>query len=372
MANRVQCVVVGAGVVGLATARAMARSGVETVVLEACSAIGMGTSSRNSEVIHAWIYYPKDSHKARFCVEGRRKLYDYCDAHGVPHKRCGKLIVATSLEQNTALRGIKQKAEDNGVEGMRLIEAEEACSMEPELYCTAALHSPATGIVDSHSLMLAYQGEAEQHGAMIAFDSALLAVRRSQQHDCLALSVQGMGEEPLYCDMLVNAAGLQAPGVAAQIKCLREEDVPSAYYAKGNYYRLQGASPFSMLVYPVPEQAGLGVHATIDLGGQTRFGPDVEWVQSDCDYDVDPARADSFYAEVRKYWPALSDGALLPDYAGIRPKLQAPGTPAVDFVIQGPSAHGVPGLVNMFGIESPGLTCSLALGEYARDMLLRS
>ena len=363
--DSVDCVVVGAGVIGLAVARALAVAGREVLVLEAAESIGTETSSRNSEVIHAGIYYPPGSLMARFCVAGRRALYDFCRDRGVPHRNCGKLIVATSAEEDGKLAGIKARAEANGVEGMRVLSAAEARALEPNLSCTSALLSPATGIVDSHAYMLALQGEAEAGGAMVVFLSPMVAARAGRG----GIEVEVGGAEPvtLRCRLLVNAAGLHAPALARRIAGMPAERVPTGYYAKGNYFTLAARAPFSRLIYPVPVPGGLGVHLTIDLGGQARFGPDVEWIDT-LDYTVDPRRADGFYAAVRRYWPALPDGALQPGYAGIRPKITAPGAPAADFVVQGPQTHGVPGLVNLFGIESPGLTASLALAAHVREV----
>ena len=355
--ERLDAVVIGAGVVGLAVARALAMAGREVVILEAEDAIGTHTSSRNSEVIHAGIYYPKGSLKARACVEGRRRLYEYCAKHGVPHRRCGKLIVAQP-DQVSELEEIREKAAANGVQDLAWLTRDEARELEPEVSCAAALHSPSTGIVDSHALMLAYLGDAERHGAMLALRSSL--EKASFRQGKIELHVAGA--DPVECNLLVNSAGLRAPSVARSMEGFDAKRVPRELYAKGNYYSLAGKSPFSRLVYPVPEPGGLGVHATIDLAGQARFGPDVEWVDR-IDYTVAPARAARFYAAIRRYWPGLPDGALLPGYSGIRPKTAGPGEPAPDFEVQGPAAHGVPGLVHLFGIESPGLTSSLALAE---------
>ncbi|MBN8874509.1 MAG: NAD(P)/FAD-dependent oxidoreductase [Rhodospirillales bacterium] len=357
----VDCVVVGAGVVGLAVARALALSGREVIVLEAEEGIGTGTSSRNSEVIHAGIYYPANSLMARFCVAGRRALYGYCAERGVPHLNCGKLIVATSAQEDAMLAGIKQRAEANGVEGMRVLSAAEAVALEPNLACTSALLSPTTGIIDSHAYMLALQGDAENAGAACVFFSPVLGGRVRDRR--IELDVGGADPITLRCRLLVNAAGLTAPALARKLDGMPPDRVPTPYYAKGNYFTLSGRSPFSRLIYPVPVPGGLGVHLTVDLGGQARFGPDVEWVDAP-DYTVDPHRADSFYAAVRKYWPELKDGALQPGYAGIRPKIVPKGAPAQDFVVQGPQTHGIPNLVNLFGIESPGLTASLAIADH--------
>jgi L-2-hydroxyglutarate oxidase LhgO len=329
--------------------------------------IGTETSSRNSEVIHAGIYYPPGSLKAETCVAGKLALYDYCAQHHVPYRRCGKLIVATSDEQLDTLRGIEQKAIRNGVDDLQWLTAAQARELEPALYCVGALLSPSTGIIDSHALMLAYQGDAENAGALFAFRSPMLGGAVTDR----GIALEVGGEEPmgLLAQAVVNSAGLHAGRVAHSLKGLAKETISPHYYAKGNYYTLSGRSPFTRLVYPVPEAAGLGVHVTIDLGSQARFGPDVEWID-ELSYDVDPRRADVFYDAVRRYWPALPDGALAPGYAGIRPKLQAPGqAAAADFVIQGPAAHGVPGLVNLYGIESPGLTASLAIAERVAALL---
>ncbi len=361
----VNCVVVGAGVVGLAVARALALAGREVIILEAAEGIGTETSSRNSEVIHAGIYYPAGSFMARFCVTGRKALYAYCAEKGVPHINCGKLIVATNAQEDAMLAGIKRRAEVNGVEGMRVLTAAEAIELEPNLSCTSALLSPATGIVDSHAFMLALQGDAENAGAVPVFFSPVTGGRVVQGG--VEIDVGGAEPTTLRCRLLVNSTGLHAPDFARRIIGMPAERVPNAYYAKGNYFTLSGRSPFSRLIYPVPVPGGLGVHLTVDLGGQARFGPDVQWIDA-IDYTVDQARADSFYAAVRKYWPALKDGALQPGYAGIRPKIVPRGAPAQDFVVQGPQTHGVPGLINLFGIESPGLTASLALADYVVEV----
>jgi L-2-hydroxyglutarate oxidase LhgO len=362
--DRVDAVVIGAGLVGLAVARALALAGREVVILEAEDAIGTHTSSRNSEVIHAGIYYPKGSLKARACVEGRQRLYAYCAERGVPHQRCGKLIVATDAAQLDELEGIRQKAHANGVTDVAPISLAEVRAMEPEIACVAALHSPSTGIVDSHALMLAYLGDAERAGAMLALKSPLAqAVVRPG-----GIELHVAGAEPILAARVVNSAGLRAPSLTQRFEGYPVEFAPPEFYAKGNYYTLAKRPPFSRLVYPVPEPGGLGVHVTLDLGGRARFGPDVEWVES-IDYTVDPRRAERFYAAIRRYWPGLPDGALEPGYAGIRPKISGKGTPPADFLVQGPQVHGVPGLVNLFGIESPGLTASLPLADVVLSQL---
>ncbi|BEP48439.1 MULTISPECIES: NAD(P)/FAD-dependent oxidoreductase [Variovorax] len=363
--DELDCAVIGGGVVGLAVARALALAGREVVVLEAEGAIGTGTSSRNSEVIHAGIYYPQGSLKARLCVEGKEALYDYAAERGVPHRRCGKLIVATSAEQVAQLEVIRAKAAANGVGDLVLLTAQQAMALEPQLHCVAALHSPSTGIVDSHALMLSLLGDLENAGGMLALKSPI--ARAECGRDAIVLVAED--GTALRCNTVVNAAGLLAPELARRFEGLPSAAVPTAYFAKGSYFTLSGRAPFSRLVYPVPEPGGLGVHLTIDLGGQAKFGPDVQWVQSADDLVVDPARGHGFYAEVRKYWPALPDGALIPGYAGMRPKISGPDEPARDFMIDGPESHGVHGLVNLFGIESPGLTSSLAIGRYVERLL---
>ena len=363
--DKVDCVVIGAGVVGLAVARALSLVGREVMVLEAADAIGTGTSSRNSEVIHAGIYYPAGSLKARLCVQGKALLYDYCEALGIGHRRCGKLIVATCDAELPQLAGIIAKAAANGVNDLVLLTREQARAIEPQLECVAAIHSPGTGIVDSHALMLSLQGELEASGGIVVLNTAVALVDIEQT----AITVVANDGTRLRVNTLVNAAGLQAPALARRFQGLDPVHIPQAFFAKGNYFTLAGRSPFSRLIYPVPQAAGLGVHLTVDLGGQAKFGPDVQWVDSADDLAVDPARSDAFYAEVRKYWPGLQDGALMPGYAGIRPKINAPHEAARDFLIQGPADHGVRGLVNLFGIESPGLTSSLAIANYVTDLL---
>ncbi|MDO8456787.1 MAG: NAD(P)/FAD-dependent oxidoreductase [Burkholderiaceae bacterium] len=379
--DRVDCVVIGAGVVGLAVARALALSpkfaGREVMVLEAASAIGTGTSSRNSEVIHAGIYYPQGSLKAQLCVQGRAMLYDYCAERGIGFKRCGKLIVATQDAQVAQLQGIIAKAAANGVHDLVLLTRDEARALEPQLECVAAVLSPSTGIVDSHALMLALQGDLENAGGMVVLNSTVESATVIPSNTTLAgvlyakyaIKIVANDGAELVASTVVNAAGLHAPALARRFAGLDPALVPPDYYAKGNYFTLSGRSPFERLIYPVPEAAGLGVHLTLDLGGQAKFGPDVQWVDSPDDLVVDPARGDAFYAEVRKYWPNLQDGALIAGYAGIRPKINAPHEVAKDFMIQGPKEHGVAGLVNLFGIESPGLTSSLAIGARVAEML---
>jgi L-2-hydroxyglutarate oxidase LhgO len=367
MTETCESVVIGAGVVGLAIARGLALAGREVIVLEAAETFGTVTSSRNSEVIHASLYYPHGSLKATLCRHGRDLLYRYLDEHGIDHLRCGKLVVATNDAEVDMLKGIEKKALANGVEDIRWLSGDEAKRLEPEVSCRAALLSPSTGILDSHAYMLSLRGEAEDRGAMFAFLSPVDG--GTANADGITLQIGGRQPMALACRLVVNAAGLGAQSVAQSIAGIPPAKIPPLYYAKGNYYSLVGVrSPFERLLYPVPGHAGLGVHFTRDLAGQGRFGPDVEWVPS-ISYDVDIRRADSFYEAIRCYWPALPEGALQPGYAGIRPKIHAPDEPAPDFIIQGPAEHGVPGLVNLFGIESPGLTASLAIAERVAGLL---
>ncbi|MEA2888736.1 MAG: hypothetical protein QOD11_3096 [Bradyrhizobium sp.] len=363
--DRVECVVVGAGVVGLAIARRLAQAGLEVVVLEAAEGIGTVTSSRNSEVIHAGIYYPAHSLMARMCVAGKHALYDYCRDHGIPHRKCGKLIVATTPSETEKLQSIKAHAEANGVLDMETLSGGDARKMEPALNCDAALRSPSTGIVDSHAFMLALRGDSEAAGAAYAFHAPLERARAGA--DGIELDVGGAAPMTLQCRLLINSAGLGAPAVARSIDGMPIELIPPAYLAKGNYFSCTTRAPFSHLIYPVPEPGGLGVHLTLDLAGQARFGPDVEWVDT-VDYAVDPARAERFYPAIRRYWPDLPDGALMPSYSGIRPKIVPPAVAKQDFMIQGPRDHGVAGLINLFGIESPGLTSSLAIADHVGEL----
>jgi L-2-hydroxyglutarate oxidase LhgO len=366
--EKIDCAVIGAGVVGLAVARQLAAQGREVLILEAGGAFGTGISARNSEVIHAGIYYPAGSLKARLCVAGRRMLYDYCAERGIGHRRCGKLIVATDDGQRGQLAAISAKARANGVEDLQLLARDDARALEPALECTAALLSPSTGIVDSHGLMLALLGDAERHGAVLALHSPVQGGEVAADRIMLEVGGAPANAMRLHARTVVNCAGLGAQGIAGRLRGLPVHTVPPLHYAKGNYYALAGRAPFSRLIYPVPVPAGLGVHLTLDLGGQARFGPDVEWIDR-IDYAVAPERADAFYAEVRRYWPQLPDGALLPAYAGIRPKPHAPDAAACDFLVSGPAEHGIRGLVCLYGIESPGLTASLALAEHVVQRL---
>jgi L-2-hydroxyglutarate oxidase LhgO len=364
--EQVDTVVIGAGVVGLAIARAFALAGREVVVLESESAIGTGTSSRNSEVIHAGIYYPPGSLKAGLCVAGRLALYPYLAERGIAHRRCGKLIVATDAGQIAGLERLQAQARANGVGDLRMLSGAGARALEPRLSCVAALESPSTGIVDSHAFMLGLRGDAESGGAMIALRSPVVAGR--VREGGIELEVGGAGPMRLLARTVVNSAGLFAQDLARSIEGFPAERIPPCYYCKGNYFGLSGRSPFARLVYPAPESAGLGVHLTLDMAGRARFGPDVEWIER-IDYDVDPDRGRVFYDAIRRYWPGLKDGSLQPAYCGIRPKIQARGEPARDFLVEGPQEHGVAGLVNLFGIESPGLTAALAIGEHVLGLL---
>ncbi len=370
MAADIDCVVLGAGVVGLAVARELSMAGREVLVVESAEAIGTGTSSRNSEVIHAGIYYPQGSLKAQLCVAGKHMLYDYCAERGIPHRRLGKLIVASTPEQSLQLGAIAQRARLNGVDDLYEIDGAHARELEPALACDAALVSPSTGIVDSHALMLSLQGDAENLGAQCVFHTPFHAGRLLDTGEFL-LQFTGSDAMELTANCVINATGLSAPSVALALHGQPHQHIPKPYFCKGSYFTLSGRSPFSRLIYPMPDSAGLGVHLTLDLGGQAKFGPDTEWIDGE-DYSLDARRADTFYEAVRRYWPALPDGALNPGYTGIRPKIAGPGTPAADFVVAGPSTHGVSGLVNLFGIESPGLTACLALAQTTRSALMQT
>lgn len=361
--DQVDCIIIGAGVVGLAIARELSERGLEVLILEAADAIGTETSSRNSEVIHAGIYYTAGSLKARLCVAGRERLYRYCSERGVAHARCGKLIAATSVEQAPALAAIAAAASANDVGDLKPLTAGEAQALEPALRCTAALLSPVTGIIDSHALMLSLLGDAENSGAALCLSTRVVSGRVEPGRIVLRTNDATSGEGfEIAARHVVNAAGLGAVALARAISGLDPAFVPAIRFAKGNYFSVTSRAPFSRLIYPVPEPGGLGVHLTLDLNGVARFGPDVEWVEG-TDYGVDPSRADRFYGEIRKYWPALADGSLQPAYSGIRPKLSGPGERNADFVIQDGSVHGLESLVNLFGIESPGLTSCLAIAE---------
>lgn len=361
--------VIGAGVVGLACARALALRGHSVIVAERTGGIGNGVSSRNSEVIHAGMYYPANSVRARHCVAGRRALYAYCVSHGVPHRKCGKLIVATNALERAKIEGIFEQGLANGVEGLELIGPNQVRSLEPNLAGIAAIHSPETGIIDSHALMLALQGGLEDAGGVLALHTAIERLGRAGSGWEVAFGGAEAGAIPV--DAVVNAAGLGAQAIARATEGFPPERVPKLVLAKGNYFGCLGRPAFSHLIYPAPVEGGLGTHLTLDLAGRMRFGPDVEWIEAE-DYEVDPKRAELFYASIRRYWPGLPDGSLVPDYSGIRPKLSGPGEPPADFVVDGPDGpdgHGLPGLVALFGIESPGLTAALSLAEDVADKL---
>ncbi|WP_214470362.1 NAD(P)/FAD-dependent oxidoreductase [Mesorhizobium sp. dw_380] len=364
----VDCVVAGAGVVGLTIARALAVSGREVVVIEQAGAIGTVTSSRNSEVIHAGLYYAPGSLKARLCVEGRQRLYAYCAEHDIAHARTGKLIVASEPGQIDGLRTIAANARRCGVDDLQLLTRGEAEKLEPALTCAGALLSPSTGIVDSHALMLSLRGDAEAAGASVAFLTAFSGA--AIEPDGIRIDTRDTNGETfvLKAHAFINAAGLDAPALAGQVDGFPGDLIPRQWLARGNYFALPGRSPFSRLIYPVPVEGGLGVHLTLDLAGSARFGPDVEWIER-VDYTVDPGRGAVFYEAIRRYWPDLGDGALQPAYAGIRPKLSGPGQPAADFLVQGPADHGAGQIVNLFGIESPGLTASLAIADHVVELL---
>jgi L-2-hydroxyglutarate oxidase LhgO len=366
--ERIECVVIGAGVVGLAIARELAARGKEVLILERAESIGTQTSSRNSEVIHAGLYAPPDWLKTRLCIEGRRRLYAYCELHQIPFKRCGKLLVATSDAQIGQLDALAERARLNGIDDLRRLDAAEIAEFEPELTCRAALLSPSTGIIDSHQLMLALLGDAERDGALLAVRSPFESAEIRDDGFVIHAGDDPLAPLALHARCVINAAGLEASAVAARFRGLPAQCVRRQWFARGNYFSLAQRTPFSHLIYPMPNEAGLGVHLTLDLGGQAKFGPDVEWVDQIA-YNVGPARADGFYSAVREYWPGLADGALQPAYAGIRPKLVGPGKAPADFAIDGPAHHGIAGLINLFGIESPGLTASLAIACHVAALL---
>lgn len=355
-----RALIAGAGVVGLAIGRALARRGIEVIVADSAAAIGTGISARNSEVIHAGLYYPTGSLRHRLCVAGRRALYPFLASHGIAHRRCGKLVVATETAEMAKIEAIATLAAQNGVEGLRLLTGAEARALEPALSCTAALLSPETGIVDSHGLMLSLRGEIEDAGGAIALSTPI--ERAAWADGCWQVGFGGRDPGTVEADILINAAGLGAQTLARGIEGYPAASIPPLILAKGNYFAYAHAPVFRRLIYPAPVDGGLGVHVTLDLGGRMRFGPDVEWL-SEVDYRVDPARAAAFEAGIRRYFPGLPPASLVPDYAGIRPKLSGPGVSAADFRIDGPEVHGLPGLVALFGIESPGLTSCLALAD---------
>jgi L-2-hydroxyglutarate oxidase LhgO len=366
MPEKIDCAVIGAGVVGLAIARELAAAGHEVVILEAEDAFGTQTSSRNSEVIHAGIYYDTGSLKARVCVAGRNALYGYCAEHGVNHRRIGKIIVATDETQIAGLKKYYAQAQINGVDDLRMLSRAELETLEPAVTGVAGFLSPSTGIVDSHGLMLAYLGDAENHGAALALNSPATGGRVTT--DGIVIDVGGTDAMQILCKTVINAAGHGAPALSCKINGIPPSTIPRSFYPIGHYYTLRGQSPFNHLVYPIARQDWLGVHVTIDLAGRCKFGPDFEWRES-LDYRFDESREARFYEAIRRYYPALKDGALQPGYTGIRPRITGPGETAADFVIQGPRDHGIRGMVNLYGIESPGLTSSLAIASHVRALL---
>jgi len=376
--EQLDCVVIGAGVIGLVVAREMALQGRETILLERESAFGTISSARNSEVIHAGIYYPKDSLKAKLCVQGNRLLYEYCRTHQVSTQPYGKLIVATDDSQLNDLQAILYKAHNNQVPDIKMISGDEAKALEPQLHCSAAILSSSTGIVDSHGYMLSLLGGFEDAGGVLAYQSPLISARPvgSNAEQGFILEIGGADGMQIQTRLLINCAGMSAPAIAKKIECLALEQIPRAYFAKGNYFSLTGKSPFSHLIYPIPEPGGLGVHLTLDMGGQAKFGPDVEWLdiesEEQIDYSVDASRGDDFYEAVRRYWPGLKDGSLQPDYSGVRAKIVPPNVPAGDFCFNGPQDHGLQGLFNLYGFESPGLSSSLAIAKHLEGLIKSS
>lgn len=379
--DSIECIVIGAGVVGLAVAKACAEKGLETILLEQSNAIGTETSSRNSEVIHAGIYYPKNSLKAKLCVKGRDMLYEYCDTNHIEYKRCGKLIVASTADQASKLKQILQAGIDNDVTDLKWLDQEQANILEPDLNCKAAILSPSTGIIDSHSLMVSLLGGFEAAGGLLAYSSPVLSghVLENDSHNiCLNIGDEtSLGSEQNIADTqhtqikakyVINCAGLYAIQLAHSLNGLTKSTIPQGRYAKGNYYAFSGKPPFKHLIYPVPQDGGLGVHLTLDLAGRAKFGPDVEWID-EIDYSINPDRANSFYKSIRSYWPELPDDSLQADYVGIRPKLISNTKTDADFMIQDWSEHKVAGLINLYGIESPGLTAALAIGEHVANKI---
>ena len=376
--EQVDCVVIGAGVVGLAVAREMALQGRETILLEREASFGTISSARNSEVIHAGIYYPKDSLKAKLCVQGNRQLYEYCRSHQVATQPYGKLIVATDPSQIDDLQALLYKAQNNGVPEIKMISGDEAKRLEPQLNCVAAILSSSTGIVDSHGYMLSLLGGFEDAGGMVAYQSPLISAKPIGQNakSGFELEIGGADGMRIQAKLLINCAGMSAPAVAQRIEGLSQQQIPKAYFAKGNYFSLSGKSPFNHLIYPIPEPGGLGVHLTLDMAGQAKFGPDVEWLEIDeenqIDYTVNPARGEGFYEAVRRYWPDLKDRALQADYSGVRSKIVPPNAPAGDFCFNTPKDHGLEGLFNLYGFESPGLTSSLAIAKHLEGKIKSS
>jgi len=371
VAADIECLVVGAGVAGLAIARALARAGLATIVAESADGPGQGISSRNSEVIHAGLYYPPGSHKARLCVSGKTALYRFCKDFNVAHRRCGKIVVAPDRQHLPQLEAIAARARGNGVEDIALLSPNDILAMEPALRGAGGLFSPSTGIIDSHGLMLALLGDFEACGGALARNCPVVSARLCAAG--IAVETGGAAPTRIVARRVVLAAGLSSPGLAHTFEGLDRRTIPAAWFAKGSYFSLSRRAPFTRLIYPVPEPGGLGVHLTLDLAGRARFGPDVEWLDArdpnDIDYTVDPARADRFYAAIRRYWPDLRDGELAPDYSGVRPKIVPPGAPDADFLIRDHTGDGMPGLIALYGVESPGLTCALAIGEHVAQTI---
>ena len=369
----IDCLVIGAGVIGLAVGRALAHGGREVIVAESQAAIGTGISSRNSEVIHAGIYYPPGSLKARLCVEGKAALYRFCEDFAVHHANCGKIIVAAAREQNATLDTIAERAARNGVADLRRLDASDLAALEPELQGVSGLLSPSTGIIDTHGLMLALQGDLEAHGGTLALGTPVVSARKNA--NWIEVTTGGSAGSSFIARTVIIAAGLYAPGLARRFEGLNPSRLPHAFYAKGNYFSLARRAPFSRLIYPVPEPGGLGVHLTLDLGGRARFGPDVEWLSAtnpdEIDYTVTPQRADKFYAAIRRYWPGLGDNELAADYSGVRPKIVPAGQPDADFTMIDHADDGMAGVFGLYGIESPGVTSSLAIADYVAQLVGR-
>jgi L-2-hydroxyglutarate oxidase LhgO len=366
--DQIECVVVGAGVIGLSIARALALEGREVLIMEAEDTFGIHTSSRNSEVIHAGIYYPKDSLKATLCVKGKKLLYEYCELRDIPFKRVGKLIVATNESEIETVTQYISKAAENGVNDLTWLDQKEALELEPEIQCAGAVFSPSTGIIDSHAYMLSLLGDAENAGCIVAYHTSIESIDPDEHG--FTLKTGGSNAHKLHTKLLINAAGLRACDVANAITGLDKALIPTPYFAKAHYYSLSGRNPFKHLIYPVAHEAFLGVHVTVDMGGNARFGPDLDWIQ-DIDYAFDNSREMLFYDAIRRYWPSANQKQLQPGYTGIRPKISGPGEPAADFMVQSEKDHHMRGLVNLFGIESPGLTSSLAIAELVKELLVR-
>lgn len=368
--DKVDCIVIGAGIIGLAVAKEMAEHGFETILVEREKSFGMITSSRNSEVIHAGIYYPTNSLKAKLCVKGNELLYQYCKNNHIATKKCGKLIVATHNNQLPDLNKIYQQAKSNGVQDLSIITAKEAISLEPNLNCVAAISSGLTGIIDSHSLMLSLLGKFENAGGHVVYQAPFVSAKYTDNNQ-FDVHIGGDSDAHVETKFLINCAGLSAPNVAKHIEGMPAQKIPKAYFAKGNYFSLTGKSPFTRLIYPIPEPGGLGIHLTIDMNGAAKFGPDVEWLnvesESDINYQVDEDRSNQFYASIKNYWPNIQENSLVPDYSGVRPKITADGS--ADFLFQTQSDHGLEGLINLYGFESPGLTSSLAIAEHVKNLI---